>query len=174
LYHQKSQRLRKDKQLLYRWSTYEDENLVIGVYQTNDRIIITFPVSSNISNDILTRLRTQIDQKQWRRYYNNYGSFYKSKFNDYLGYGMVNLTRQHQVVTYSGAEPRQECTNFDIEDFWNYMNKWLYHYRGVSKKYFPLFLKEIEFRFNNMYKDNLFYELSKLLVNFILVNESSI
>jgi len=157
-------RRREDKQLEYRWSTYEDENLVIGVYKMNGRNIITFPVSSNISNDILVRLRKEIDKKQWHSYYNNYGSFYKSKSNEYLGYGMLNLTRKHQVVVYSGAEPRQECTNFDIGDFWNYMNKWLYHYKAIPKKYFPLYLKEIEFRFNNMYKD-IFYKLSQLLVN---------
>ncbi len=154
---------RENKQLEYRWSTYKNDNLVIGISQMNSKSIITFPVSSNISNDILISLRNEIDEKQGRRYYNNHGSF--RKLNHYLGYGMLNLPRKHQVVAYSGVEPRRECiTTFDIEDFWNYMNKSLYHYRGVARKYFPLYLKEIEFRFNNMYKD-IFFKLSQLLVN---------
>jgi transposase len=156
---------REVKQIEYRWSTYKDDNLVIGVYRMNNNIAVTFPVSSNISNDILTTLRKEIDDKEWRRYLNEYSSFYKS--NDCLGYGMLKLIGKRQLVTYRGIEPYGDWPNLDIEDFWGYMNEWLYHYRGVPKKYFPLYLKEIEFRFNNMYEmyEDIFFKLSQLLVN---------
>ncbi|MCJ7811945.1 transposase, partial [bacterium] len=36
-----------------------------------------------------------------------------------------------------------------IEGFWSYAKHWLYHYRGVPKGFFPLYMKEIEWRFNN-------------------------
>jgi len=39
---------------------------------------------------------------------------------------------------------------------------WLYNHRGIHKQYFHLYLKEIEFRFNNRNK-NLFPIISKLL-----------
>jgi transposase len=34
-----------------------------------------------------------------------------------------------------------------IEGFWSYAKHILYHYRGVSKYQFPMYLKEIEYRF---------------------------
>ena len=40
-----------------------------------------------------------------------------------------------------------------IEGFWSYAKTWLYHYRGVPKQYFHLYLKEIEFRFNHRQED---------------------
>lgn len=49
------------------------------------------------------------------------------------------------------------------------MKKWLYLYRGVSKKYFHLYLKEIEFRFNSREND-IFYEFSiviKICYNYL-------
>jgi transposase len=40
---------------------------------------------------------------------------------------------------------------------------WLYHYRGVPKSYFELYLKEIEFRFNHR-NENMFRILTKVMV----------
>ena len=37
----------------------------------------------------------------------------------------------------------------DIEGFWTFTRQWLKHYRGVPRVYFPLYLKEIEWRFNH-------------------------
>ncbi len=37
----------------------------------------------------------------------------------------------------------------DIEGFWTFTRQWLKHYRGVPRLYFPLYLKEIEWRFNH-------------------------
>lgn len=37
----------------------------------------------------------------------------------------------------------------DIEGFWAFTRQWLKHYRGVPRMYFPLYLKEIEWRFNH-------------------------
>ncbi len=42
-----------------------------------------------------------------------------------------------------------------IEGFWSYAKHILYNYRGVSKYHFPMYLKEVEYRFNHR-KDNLF------------------
>jgi transposase len=42
-----------------------------------------------------------------------------------------------------------------IEGFWSYAKHILYNYRGVSKYHFPMYLKEIEYRFNHR-KENLF------------------
>ena len=50
-----------------------------------------------------------------------------------------------------------------IEGFWSYAKTWLYHYRGVPKSYFELYLKEIEFRFNHR-NENIFRILTKMMV----------
>ena len=36
-----------------------------------------------------------------------------------------------------------------IEGFWSYAKHKLYNYRGVSKSNFPLYLKEMEYRYNH-------------------------
>jgi transposase len=42
-----------------------------------------------------------------------------------------------------------------IEGFWSYAKHILYNYQGMSKYHFPIYLKEIEYRFNHR-KENLF------------------
>jgi transposase len=57
-----------------------------------------------------------------------------------------------------------------LEGFWSYAKERLIKYHGVSKKNFPLYLKEMEFRYNNRNNDllpiltkNLCHLVSKLL-----------
>ena len=77
---------------------------------------------------------------------------------------MLNMIGKHKVVAHGREEYVREDSHINgIEGFWSYAKTWLYHYRGVPKQYFHLYLKEIEFRFNNREND-VFYELSKLLV----------
>lgn len=49
-----------------------------------------------------------------------------------------------------------------VEGFWSYAKHWLYHYRGVPKRHFEFYLKEIEWRFNHR-KENLVVLLRRLL-----------
>jgi len=49
-----------------------------------------------------------------------------------------------------------------IEGFWSFAKYWLYQYRGIPKFYFPLYLKEIEWRSNHR-NENLVVPLRKLL-----------
>ncbi|MBU0600379.1 transposase [bacterium] len=46
--------------------------------------------------------------------------------------------------------------------FWAYAKERLIKFHGVSKDYFPLYLKEMEFRYNYR-KDNIFEILVKYL-----------
>ncbi len=50
----------------------------------------------------------------------------------------------------------------DIEGFWAFTRQWMKHYRGVPRKYFPLYLKEIEWRFNHR-SENLIKLIRNLL-----------
>ena len=49
-----------------------------------------------------------------------------------------------------------------IEGFWSFAKHWLYQYRGILKANFPLYLKELEWRFNHRH-ENLVVLLRRLL-----------
>jgi transposase len=52
--------------------------------------------------------------------------------------------------------------------FWSYVKERLIKYHGVSKEKFPLYLKEMEFRYNNR-NTPIFIQLAKYLVNLVPV-----
>jgi transposase len=49
-----------------------------------------------------------------------------------------------------------------IEGFWSFAKHWLYQYRGIPEANFPLYLKEVEWRFNHRH-ENLVVLLRRLL-----------
>ncbi len=53
-----------------------------------------------------------------------------------------------------------------IEGFWSYAKHILYNYRGVSKYHFPMYLKEIEYRFNHR-GENLYKQFIKLYFGYL-------
>ena len=53
-----------------------------------------------------------------------------------------------------------------IEDFWSYAKHILYNYRGVSKYHFPMYLKEVEYRFNHR-KENLFKSFLNIYFGYV-------
>jgi len=77
---------------------------------------------------------------------------------------MLNMIGKHKVVAHGREEYVIEDSHINkLEGFWNYAKTWLYHYRGVPKQNFHLYLKEIEFRFNNRNR-NIFNMLINILV----------
>ncbi|MBC8042026.1 MAG: IS1595 family transposase [Rhizobacter sp.] len=88
------------------------------------------------------------------------GSVY---FTDsFRGYQSLKRYGKHHTVNHSKSMVDKKTKNHinGIEGFWSYAKHILYNYRGVSKYHFPMYLKEIEFRFNHR-KDNPF----KLFLN---------
>ena len=53
-----------------------------------------------------------------------------------------------------------------LEGFWSYAKERLIKHHGVSQEKFPLYLKEMEFRYNNR-GDEIFHILAKHLVNLV-------
>jgi transposase len=108
----------------------EGKTLVFGIYQRNGNVI-TFPVLDR-KYDTLVPLITQHTKK---------GSLYYS--DDHTAYATLNLIGKHQVVAHVSEEYVRDNNHINgIEGFWNYAKTWLYHYRGVPKQYFHLYLKE--------------------------------
>jgi len=54
-----------------------------------------------------------------------------------------------------------------LEGFWSYAKERLIKFHGVSKEKFPLYLKELEFRYNNRYHKDIFGLLISYLCNFV-------
>lgn len=53
-----------------------------------------------------------------------------------------------------------------VEGFWSYAKERLIKFHGISKEKFPLYIKEMEFRYNNRDK-NIFNLMAKNLTNFV-------
>ncbi len=61
----------------------------------------------------------------------------------------LDIRGNHVVIRKEKGRPTRRDHINGIEGFWSYANHLLYHYRGVPKKYFHLYLKEIEWGFNH-------------------------
>ena len=110
--------------------------IVFGIYKRNGEVV-TFPVSSRSRNDILPLITQHTPA----------GSLYYT--DDWHAYATLYLRGVHVVVDKRKGIPKGRSHINGIEGFWSYAKHWLYTYRGVQKDFFPLYLKEIEWRFNN-------------------------
>jgi transposase-like protein len=77
--------------------------------------------------------------------------------------GSSNIQKEKDLLSLSEEYVRDNSHINGIEGFWSYAKTWLYHYRGVPKQYFHLYLKEVEFRFNHR-QENVFRVLTTLRV----------
>lgn len=125
------------------------KHIVFGIYQRSTKVL-TFMISSR-SNQELIPIMTA---------YTKPGSLYYT--DDWHAYTFLKVRGNHVVISKDKGRPKGRNHINGIEGFWSYAKHWLYHYRGVPKNYFPLYLKEIEWRFNNR-NQNLVKRLRKCL-----------
>jgi transposase len=115
----------------------EGKTMVFGVYRRDGRIV-TFPVPDRRSDTLMPLI-----EKHTRR-----GPLYYT--DEHTAYASLWTRGKHKVVAHGREEYGKGDTNINgVEGFWSYAKVWLYHYRGIPKPYFHLYLKEVEFRFNN-------------------------
>ena len=83
------------------------------------------------------------------------GSVYYT--DTFRSYNSLRRWGKHHRLNHSKAFAYKHGGNHinGIEGFWSYAKHILYNYRGVSKYHFPMYLKEIEYRYNHR-KENLF------------------
>lgn len=94
------------------------------------------------------------------------GSVY---FTDaFRGYQSLKRYGKHHTVNHSKSLVDRRTKNHinGIEGFWSYAKHVLYHYRGVSKYHFPMYLKEIEYRFNHR-RENLFKRFLQIYFGYV-------
>lgn len=123
--------------------------MVFGIYQRNGKVL-TFPIASR-GRENLVPLMTA---------YTKPGSLYYT--DDWHAYTFLDIRGNHVVIRKEKGRPKGRNHLNGVEGFWSYAKHWLYHYRGVPKKYFHLYLKEIEWRFNHR-DENLVKLLRKYL-----------
>ena len=132
----------------------EDKTLVFGIYKRNGHVM-TFPVPDRKYDALM-----ELIKKHTRK-----GSLYYT--DDYTAYASLIMRGKHKVVSHGMDEYVRGDSHINgMEGFWSYAKTWMYHYRGVPKQYFHLYLKEIEFRFNNR-DENIFEMLVKMLVKHV-------
>lgn len=87
----------------------------------------------------------------------------------FRGYQSLRRYGKHHTVSHHRAMVDKRTRNHinGIEGFWSYAKHVLYNYRGISKYHFPMYLKEIEYRFNHR-KQNLFKRFVKTYFGYVL------
>lgn len=114
--------------------------IVLGILQRNGQVRV-FPVPRRRRRTILPLVRRTTKP----------GSLYYT--DDWSAYASLAVRGGHVVVRKDKGRPKGRDHLNGIEGFWSYAKHWLYHYRGVPKKFFPLYLGEISFRFNHRSRD---------------------
>jgi len=86
----------------------------------------------------------------------------------FRGYQSLKRYGKHHVVNHQKQFVDKRTKNHinGIEGFWSYAKHILYTYRGVSKYYFPMYLKEIEYRYNHR-GENVFKQFLKLYFGYV-------
>jgi len=120
------------------------KSVVFGLLERDGRVY------TRVVEDVTAATLMQHIQAKTRK-----GSVY---FTDaFRGYQSLRRYGKHHTVNHAKALVDHRTKNHinGIEGFWSFAKHILYNYRGVSKYHFPMYLKEIEFRFNHR-KENLF------------------
>ena len=127
--------------------------MVFGLLERSGQVL-TFPVSSRGRGTLLPLIKKHTQP----------GSLYYT--DDYHAYASLHLRGAHVVVSKKEGRPKGRDHINGIEGFWSYAKNWLYKYRGVTQYHFPLYLKEIEFRFNHR-DEHRFDFLADLITNLV-------
>jgi transposase len=120
------------------------KSIVFGLLERDGRVY------TRVVEDVSAAELMTIIRKKTRK-----GSvYYTDKFRSY---NSLKRWGKHHRVNHSKSMVDKRTKNHinGIEGFWSFAKHILYNYRGVSKYHFPMYLKEVEYRFNHR-KDNLF------------------
>ncbi|RKX18120.1 MAG: IS1595 family transposase [Candidatus Zixiibacteriota bacterium] len=127
---------------------------VFGILERNGMVKV------EVIPDVSARTLLDMTVKKVRR-----GSIvYTDKFRSYdslmfCGYRHLKVDHGKRFVT-------GKVYINGLEGFWSFAKERLIKFHGVSKEKFPLYLKEMEFRYNNR-KNNLFELLTKKICNLV-------
>lgn len=120
------------------------KNIVLGLLERDGRVYTR--VVEHVSKEELMA----IIRKKTRK-----GSvYYSDTFRSYNS--LKRLGKHHRINHGKNLVDKKTKIHINgIEGFWSFAKHILYNYRGVSRYHFPMYLKEVEYRFNHR-NDNLF------------------
>jgi transposase len=119
------------------------KSVVFGLLERDGRVYTR--VVERVSKDELM----EIVRKKTRKGSVYYTDTFRS-YNSLKRFGKHHRLNHRKAFAYKGKNHIN-----GIEGFWSYAKHILYNYRGVSRYHFPMYLKEVEYRFNHR-GDNLF------------------
>ena len=114
------------------------KSIVFGLLERDGRVY-TKVVESVTAEELMRHIQARTRK----------GSVYYT--DAFRGYQSLKRYGKHHVVSHQKSYVDKRTQNHinGIEGFWSYAKHVLYSYRGVSKYHFPMYLKEIEYRFNH-------------------------
>lgn len=129
------------------------KSIVFGLLERNGRVYTK--VVDSVSADELMEHIIKHTKK---------GSVY---FTDtFRSYRSLKRFGKHHTVSHGKIFPKTKNHINGIEGFWSFAKHVLYNYRGVSKYHFPMYLKEVEYRFNHR-TDNLLKLFTQIYFGYV-------
>jgi len=131
------------------------KSVVFGLLERDGRVY-TKVVESVSAEELMGHIRSHTRK----------GSVYYT--DAFRGYQSLRRYGKHHTVSHHRSLVDKRTKNHinGIEGFWSYAKHVLYNYRGISKYHFPMYLKEIEYRFNHR-KENLFKHFVKTYFGYV-------
>lgn len=131
------------------------KSVVFGLLE-RDGTVYTKVVESVTAEELMRHIKARTRK----------GSVYYT--DAFRGYQSLRRYGKHHTVNHSKSHVDKRTKNHinGIEGFWSYAKHILYNYRGVSKYHFPMYLKEIEYRFNHR-KENLFRNFVRVYFGYV-------
>lgn len=128
------------------------KSVVFGLLERDGRVYTK--VVDAVSKEVLMAVIQRRSRKGSVYYTDQFRSY-----NSLKRYGKHYTIKHTKVFARKGRKRLVHING--TEGFWSFAKHGLYNYRGVSKSNFPLYLKEMEYRYNHR-KDNLLNLLIQL------------
>ena len=130
------------------WSLVEGK-VAFGVTQVEGKIL-TYPLGQTETSNFKALVSCSKD------------AHHLFMTSDHDAYICLDARRKSISIKKEKATRQNAGRLIGIEGFWSFTRQWIRHYRGIPGHHFQLYLKEIEWRFNNHDRD-LTAALRKLL-----------
>jgi transposase len=123
--------------------------VVFGILERNG-IVYTTIVPNVKAPTLMSEIKAKTEK----------GSVYYT--DDFKSYKSLKQYGKHHKINkqYTYAKGRTHING--LEGFWSFAKERFHKYHGIKKKNYPLYLKEMEFRFNNR-NNNIFNKLIKII-----------
>ena len=131
------------------------KSIVFGLLERDGRVY-TKVVEQVTADELMTHIKAHTRK----------GSVYYT--DTFRSYNSLKRLGKHLTVNHSKHMVDKRTKNHinGIEGFWSYAKHILYNYRGVSKYHFPMYLKEVEYRYNHRH-ENLFKEFMNIYFGYV-------